>query len=124
MSRSRSTRSIARSNSPRGNTPLHLYPLPKGRPRPESRGGMLYFFSLLGVAVGAASGVLEARRKQMDVFGAIVVALVTALGGGTLRDLLLQHGPVFWIADIGPVIVAVPIGVLVFIASSAPGKSF
>src|SRR5262245_1847995 len=85
---------------------------------------MLYFFSLLGVAVGAVSGVLEARRKQMDVFGAIVVALVSALGGGTLRDLLLQHGPIFWIADIGPVIVAITIGVLAFVASSAPGKSF
>jgi uncharacterized membrane protein YeiH len=46
-------------------------------------------FSLMGVAVGAISGALEARNKQMDIFGATTVAVVTALGGGTLRDLLL-----------------------------------
>ena len=35
----------------------------------------------------------------MDLFGVLVLALVTALGGGTIRDLLLNHGPVFWIED-------------------------
>ncbi|HLK55492.1 MAG TPA: trimeric intracellular cation channel family protein [Chthonomonadaceae bacterium] len=84
---------------------------------------MLYVFSLLGVAVCAVSGALEAQRKQMDVFGAIVVALVAALGGGTLRDVLLQHGPVFWIADPAPALVAIGVGVITFIASS-PKKSF
>jgi uncharacterized membrane protein YeiH len=51
------------------------------------------------VAVFAASGALAAGRKRMDVFGVIVVGAVTAVGGGTLRDLLLDRHPVFWMAD-------------------------
>ena len=47
----------------------------------------------------AISGVLAAGRKGLDVLGVSVVAIVTAIGGGTLRDLLLDRHPVFWIAD-------------------------
>jgi uncharacterized membrane protein YeiH len=54
--------------------------------------------SLTAVAMLAAAGVLEAGRKRFDLFGMVVVALVAALGGGTLRDLLLDR-PVFWVAD-------------------------
>lgn len=54
---------------------------------------------LFGVAVFAASGTLAAGRKRLDVLGVLVVAAVTAIGGGTLRDLLLNRHPVFWIAD-------------------------
>ncbi len=48
-------------------------------------------------AVCAISGVLAANGKHMDLFGAIILALVTALGGGTVRDLCLGIRPVFWI---------------------------
>ena len=54
----------------------------------------------LGVAVFAISGVLAAGRKQLDWFGVLVIATVTAIGGGTLRDLLIDR-PVFWLADTG-----------------------
>ena len=60
---------------------------------------VLHALDLVGVVVFAVSGALEAGRKRMDVFGAVVLALVTALGGGTLRDVILQHGLVFWVAD-------------------------
>ena len=59
----------------------------------------LYLLDLLGVAVFAASGALAAGRKRMDVFGVVVIGAVTAVGGGTLRDLLLDRYPVFWMAD-------------------------
>jgi uncharacterized membrane protein YeiH len=59
----------------------------------------LYALSLLGVAVFAASGALEAGRKRFDWIGVGVIAVVTAIGGGTLRDLLLDRHPIFWIAD-------------------------
>ena len=55
----------------------------------------LSLLDLLGVAVFAASGALAAGRKRMDVFGVIVLGAVTAVGGGTLRDLLLDRHPVF-----------------------------
>lgn len=55
-----------------------------------------FWFDLMGVAVFAVSGTLAAWRNQMDGFGVIVLASVTAIGGGTLRDLILDV-PVIWI---------------------------
>lgn len=52
----------------------------------------------LGVAVFAASGVLAAGRKHLDWFGVLVIATVTAVGGGTLRDLLIDR-QVFWLTS-------------------------
>jgi uncharacterized membrane protein YeiH len=59
-----------------------------------------HVLDLLGVAVFAASGVLAAGRKTMDLLGVVVIAMVTALGGGTLRDVLLDRHPLGWIADV------------------------
>lgn len=53
---------------------------------------------LAGAAVCAASGALAAGRKRLDLIGASFLASATALGGGTLRDLLLNLHPVFWVA--------------------------
>ena len=58
-----------------------------------------HVLDLLGVAVFAVSGVLAAGRKKLDWLGVTVVAVVTAIGGGTLRDVLLDRHPIFWIAD-------------------------
>ncbi|MBS1198062.1 MAG: trimeric intracellular cation channel family protein [Proteobacteria bacterium] len=60
---------------------------------------ILYWLDLLGVAVFAVSGVLAAGRKGMDWLGVLVIAALTAIGGGTLRDLLLNRHPIFWIVD-------------------------
>lgn len=57
-----------------------------------------YFADLAGVTVFAIAGTLLAFRKEMDVFGALILASVTAIGGGTTRDLIL-HQPVFWVHD-------------------------
>lgn len=53
----------------------------------------------LGVAVAAITGVLAAKGKRVDLFGVLVLALVTAFGGGTLRDVMLGDTPVFWVRD-------------------------
>jgi uncharacterized membrane protein YeiH len=58
-----------------------------------------YYLEHFGVSVGAISGVLAARGKQVDLFGVLVLAIVTALGGGTVRDVLLGSHPIFWISD-------------------------
>lgn len=50
-----------------------------------------------GVCVGALSGVLAARGRRLDLFGVLVLALVTAFGGGSLRDLLAGDTPVGWL---------------------------
>jgi len=59
---------------------------------------VMHSISLGAVATMAAAGVLEAGRKRFDLFGMVVVALSAALGGGSLRDVLLDR-PVFWVAD-------------------------
>ena len=61
---------------------------------------------LSGVAVFAVSGALSAGRKSLDLMGVVVIALVTAIGGGTLRDVLLARQP-FWIADTSYLIVSI-----------------
>ncbi len=67
----------------------------------------------LGVAAFAASGALVASRKQMDIVGFTLLALVTGIGGGTLRDLLLGL-PVFWIARPDYLLICVVIALAVF----------
>jgi len=59
---------------------------------------LLYWVGIAAVAVNAITGVLEAERKAMDLVGAVMVAIATALGGGTLRDMLLNR-EVFWVAN-------------------------
>lgn len=59
---------------------------------------MLYAVGLLAVGFSAITGALAAEGRRMDLFGVLVLALVTSLGGGTLRDLVLDV-PVFWSTD-------------------------
>jgi uncharacterized membrane protein YeiH len=54
---------------------------------------------ILGTIAFAISGVLVAMSKRMDPFGVFIIAFVTAVGGGTLRDLLLGATPVFWMIN-------------------------
>jgi uncharacterized membrane protein YeiH len=54
---------------------------------------------LAGVAVFAVSGALAAGRKSLDLLGVFIIATVTAIGGGTIRDVLIDRNPVFWFAD-------------------------
>jgi len=60
---------------------------------------IFYILDLVGVAVFAVSGTLAAGRTGLDLLGVIVIAALTAIGGGTLRDLLLNRHPIFWITD-------------------------
>ncbi|ORT48340.1 membrane protein [Vibrio sp. qd031] len=60
---------------------------------------LLYLIDLFGTAIFAISGVLLAGRLRMDPFGVMVLATVTAIGGGTIRDLILGATPVFWVTD-------------------------
>ncbi|MEF7616970.1 trimeric intracellular cation channel family protein [Aquincola sp. MAHUQ-54] len=64
---------------------------------------LLRVLDLLGVAVFAVSGALAGIGAQLDLLGILVLASVTAVGGGTIRDLLLNRYPIFWIEDPWPV---------------------
>lgn len=60
---------------------------------------MMEIAQLLGTVVFAVSGVVAVAHRKLDWFGALVVGVVTAVGGGTMRDLILGQVPVFWIDD-------------------------
>lgn len=74
---------------------------------------MLQLFDYFGVFVFALSGGVLAARKDMDLFGFVVLALMPAVGGGTLRDLVLDV-PVFWVADTSYLYVTLAAAVLSF----------
>ncbi|WP_221796013.1 trimeric intracellular cation channel family protein [Oceanobacter mangrovi] len=59
---------------------------------------LLYWLTMLASIFSAAAGVIDARNKQFDLFGVLIIAFCAALGGGTLRDVILDR-PVFWIGD-------------------------
>ena len=76
---------------------------------------MQTYLEHFGVVVGAISGALAAKGKQIDLFGVIVLALVTALGGGTIRDTVLDaENGVFWIADASYVVTGTLTGIITF----------
>lgn len=60
---------------------------------------ILYFTDLLGTMVFAISGALAVKGRQIDVLGASFTAFITAIGGGTLRDVLLNSYPLVWVGD-------------------------
>jgi len=59
---------------------------------------LLYYLDIFGIIVFALSGALMAGRYKLDPFGVVVLAAVTAVGGGTIRDTILQT-PVFWVVE-------------------------
>lgn len=60
---------------------------------------IIHILDLIGTAVFAITGALVAGRKRMDTFGVVILGCVTAVGGGTLRDLTLGRSPVFWVSS-------------------------
>ena len=62
-------------------------------------GQLIYSLDLIGTFVFAVSGALAAARQKMDIMGFLLVAMAAAVGGGTVRDLVLDSGAVFWAAD-------------------------
>lgn len=67
---------------------------------------LIYWLDIIGTAVFAISGVLLAGKLRMDPFGVLVLGVVTAIGGGTMRDMSLGQGPVFWVRDPTDLLVA------------------
>lgn len=76
-------------------------------------GNLAAWLDIAGISVFAASGALAAARKRLDFIAAWFFALITATGGGSLRDLLIG-APVFWMLDPTPVVLCTIVAVLVW----------
>lgn len=79
---------------------------------------VLPFLDAIGMVAFAVSGALAGARKRMDVVGLILLAAVTGLGGGTVRDVLLGRLPLFWLR--APELLATTTGVAIFVFIAAP----
>lgn len=75
---------------------------------------LLTLLDYLGTFAFAVSGALKAARRQMDIFGLIVLAVVTAIGGGTLRDMMLGQQP-FWFHDANYILLSLIAAIGVFL---------
>jgi uncharacterized membrane protein YeiH len=76
----------------------------------------IYYLDLFGVAVFATTGALVASRKQLDIISFMLLATLTGIGGGTVRDLILDR-PVFWTVDQTYLITCIAIAVFTFFTS-------
>ena len=76
-----------------------------------------------GVAVFAVTGALVASRKQMDIFGFALLATVTGIGGGSVRDLLLGQ-PVFWVQEPAYVAICIAVSAVVFFTAHIPESRY
>lgn len=74
-------------------------------------------FEHTAIALGAVSGVLAAAGKKIDLIGVFVLALVTAFGGGTIRDLMLGDTPVAWVRNQSVVVTALIAAAFTFVAA-------
>ena len=75
---------------------------------------------LLGVLAFAFTGIIEARKKGMDLIGVYTVSMIAAFGGGTIRDLLIGNYPLFWIEHSGYAIMLLGFA----LASASLGAAF
>jgi uncharacterized membrane protein YeiH len=72
------------------------------------------FIDNTGIAVFAATGAIAAARKKMDLIGILVLSIVTAVGGGTVRDLLTGETPVAWLRDARFISIAAATGIFIY----------
>ncbi len=75
---------------------------------------IITWLDVIGVMAFAISGALEASRRQMDVVGFILIATVTGLGGGTIRDLVLGISPVTWVSNPMPLVLCAGVALVIF----------
>jgi len=85
---------------------------------------MIATLDWFGVAVFAVTGALVASRKQMDIFGFALLATVTGIGGGSVRDLLLGQLPVFWVKQPAYVAICVAVSAVVFFTAHIPESRY
>lgn len=79
---------------------------------------LLLVLYIVGITAEAITGALAAGREKMDMFGVIIIASVTAIGGGSIRDVLLGHYPLRWVAN--PEYFLIVAGAAVFTMFIAP----
>ena len=82
------------------------------------------FLDWFGLVVFAVTGALVASRKEMDVTGFVLLAVLTGIGGGTIRDLILGIGPVFWVESPAYILTCVMAAIVTFSFAHIPQSRY
>lgn len=82
------------------------------------------FLDWFGMIIFATTGALTASRKQMDIVGFALLAVVTGVGGGTLRDITLGVQPVFWVEQPAYIAICVAVAIVLFFTAHIPQSRF
>ncbi|MGQ0671608.1 MAG: trimeric intracellular cation channel family protein [Hyphomicrobium sp.] len=98
---------------------LDLLPVPA-----EALVSIAAALDFFAVAVFAVTGALVASRKEMDIFGFALLATVTGVGGGTVRDVLLGQLPVFWVKEPAYVAICLVVSTLVYFTAHIPQSRY
>lgn len=85
---------------------------------------MIYFLGMVGIFAFSITGVIAAGKKNMDLFSIVLLGVVTALGGGTLRDIILDSNPLFWISDLTYIWVSVAASIFAFVLFARVGQAY
>ena len=75
---------------------------------------IMYFLDLLGTLAFAVGGAYKARTRQLNIFGVIFLGTITAVGGGTIRDLIIGRTPLFYLQDYNYLLVCLVSGILIY----------
>ncbi|MDH4330060.1 MAG: TRIC cation channel family protein [Candidatus Moranbacteria bacterium] len=75
----------------------------------------MYFLDLLGTFAFAVTGAYKAKGRELNVFGVIILGVITAVGGGTFRDLMIGRTPLFYLKDPNYFLVGILAGLLIYV---------
>ena len=84
----------------------------------------MYFLDLLGTLAFAISGAFKAKGRTLNIFGVVFLGIITAVGGGTMRDLIIGRTPIFYLKDPSYILIAVVGGMLAYIGPTFFKKRF
>ncbi|MFT6255351.1 MAG: putative membrane protein YeiH, partial [Granulosicoccus sp.] len=75
---------------------------------------MEYMLSMFSMGVFAVTGVIATRHKNLDILSVVMLGSITALGGGTIRDMILGNYPIYWVNDLWYLWVSVSVSFIAF----------
>ncbi len=75
----------------------------------------MYFLDLLGTLAFAVTGAYKAKREKLHILGVIFLGIITAVGGGTIRDLIIGRTPLFYLEDVNYLLIAISGSILTYL---------
>jgi uncharacterized membrane protein YeiH len=85
---------------------------------------MIYLLDLLGTLAFAIGGAYKAKSRKLNVFGVVFLGAITAVGGGTIRDLIIGKTPLFYLEDVNYLLICLVAGVATYLLPNFFNKTY